>query len=170
MRNGKSIHRFSSSFFFENSQLSAVGQICRMYETLVDYFADGGNPHVWTDLNALESLDRYSFHKSDGRDNMDVLYSNVFKSVPQDITASSDWKVDVEPLVFLLCRWSVSTRRTGIHRGMVIACLLEKFQTHLWMQLQRNDDGPEIFPGYSTNQFLFQDTLMRYDPFNEIDY
>ena len=36
-----------------------------------------------------------------------------------------------EPIVNLLCEWAVSTQRTGEHRAIVVAKLLEKRQNEL---------------------------------------
>ena len=36
-----------------------------------------------------------------------------------------------EPVIQLLCEWAVSTKRTGEHRAIVVAKLLEKRQNEL---------------------------------------
>ncbi|OQV12637.1 Mediator of RNA polymerase II transcription subunit 12-like protein [Hypsibius exemplaris] len=116
--------------------------------------------HVTMCLQALEALDRHAFHRQDPPDNSDkydieALYSNVFKSVPRDLS-SETWRNDVEALIFFLCRWSTSTRRTGIHRGMLVACLLEKFQTELAKQL------PPLDAATTSSHYIFQELLMKY--------
>ncbi|XP_055337250.1 mediator of RNA polymerase II transcription subunit 12-like protein [Paramacrobiotus metropolitanus] len=125
---------------------------------------DSNMAHISSTLAALEALDRYPFHKSDGKDNMDALYNNVFGSILQSVsvTAGGQWKSEVEPLIFLLCRWSVGTQRSGIHRGLVVAFLLEKFQAHLIEQLQRNDDKQDVAVTAAVPAFLFQNCLMRF--------
>lgn len=116
-------------------------------------------------LQALEALDRQAFHRLEKVKNQDPadtsdkydkdsLCASVFRSAPRDLS-SETWRNDIEPLIFFLCRWSTSTRRTGVHRGMLVACLLEKFQAELSVQL------PALDPG-TTSHFIFQDLLMKY--------
>jgi mediator of RNA polymerase II transcription subunit 12 len=108
-------------------------------------------------LNVLDSLDRHCFDKVDSANSIETLYSKIFTSFNlmtntsntntginsansnANNSSTSDTTprnvVDVlaedEPIVRLLCEWAVTTKRTGEHRALVVAKLLEKRQTEL---------------------------------------
>ena len=46
-----------------------------------------------------------------------------------------------EPIVNLLCEWAVSTQRTGEHRAIVVAKLLEKRQNELSAEVSHLEGG-----------------------------
>ena len=126
--------------------------------------------HVAMCLQALEALDRHAFHRQDSPDidkfDIDLLYSNVFKSAPRDLSAET-WRNDVEALIFFLCRWSTSTRRTGIHRGMLVACLLERFQGELSKPASTGavleaTATAAAAASSSSPSYVLQDLLMKY--------
>ena len=92
-------------------------------------------------LQSLEALDRHSFERVDGSNSIDTLYSKIFqpvgnnsKSAASDVL-SADQVVQIakqdEPLVRLLCQWSVSDQRYGEHKAVAAALLLEKRQSDL---------------------------------------
>ena len=51
----------------------------------------------------------------------------------------------LEPLVFLLCDWAITTNRLGDHRPLIVAKLLEKHQTELWNAADE-DNVPSTAP------------------------
>ncbi|XP_076370100.1 mediator complex subunit kohtalo isoform X2 [Tachypleus tridentatus] len=81
-------------------------------------------------LNALDSLDRHSFDKVESGNSLDTLYSKVFpQSFSKERTSIGEVLLQDEPVIKLLCEWAVTTNRTGEHRAVVVAKLLEKRQT-----------------------------------------
>ena len=112
-------------------------------------------------MRTLETLDRYAFHKSDAKDNLDKLYTAIKELISQPDASCevslSTWRQEVEALVRLLCQWSVSTRRSGIHRGMVIGLILERLQGDVaphWKTSHTHHEGE--------HPYMFQQCLMRY--------
>jgi len=110
-------------------------------------------------LNVLDSLDRHCFDKVDSTNSIDTLYAKIFTSfngITNTVNSSNDKNfsnnnantsasepigrnlADVlaedEPIVRLLCEWAVTTKRTGEHRALVVAKLLEKRQTELTVE------------------------------------
>ncbi|CAH1994694.1 unnamed protein product [Acanthoscelides obtectus] len=69
-------------------------------------------------LAALDALDRHRFDKMDAANSLDTLYAKVFTG-PLDQDA---------PVVRLLCEWAVSPERTGEHRALAVAALLDRRQ------------------------------------------
>lgn len=111
-------------------------------------------------LNTLDTLDRFAFEKVDSNYSIDTLYAAIFKSdhpssssaqisltspppTSSSQTAYNNIKSDIssrnlketiaedEPVIKLLCEWAVTTKRTGEHRALVVAKLLEKRQNEL---------------------------------------
>lgn len=96
----------------------------------------------------LEALDQHNFDRVEANSSLDSLYHRVFSSVHckdngtsvrspllscrflNDYTFLQNMIGD-EPVVNLLCEWAVSTQRTGEHRAIVVAKLLEKRQNEL---------------------------------------
>ncbi|ELT92763.1 hypothetical protein CAPTEDRAFT_163894 [Capitella teleta] len=81
-------------------------------------------------LHVLEALDQHNFDRVEANSSLDSLYHRVFSSVHCKDNGSSNMIGD-EPVVNLLCEWAVSTQRTGEHRAIVVAKLLEKRQNEL---------------------------------------
>ncbi|GFV97760.1 mediator of RNA polymerase II transcription subunit 12-like protein [Trichonephila clavipes] len=87
-------------------------------------------------LNALDALDRHNFDRVDSGNSLDTLYVKVFP-VPANKEKGcnyNNWNeiiVQDEAIVRLLCEWSVTTKRCGQHRALVVAKLLEKRQADL---------------------------------------
>ena len=108
-------------------------------------------------LSVLDSLDRQCFDKLDSNNSIDTLYSKIFSPINSNIITNNnnsndknqkndntndptnestpqtpaDILAEDEPIVRLLCEWAVTTKRTGEHRALVVAKLLEKRQTEL---------------------------------------
>ncbi|XP_054168464.1 mediator of RNA polymerase II transcription subunit 12-like protein isoform X2 [Oppia nitens] len=108
-------------------------------------------------LTVLDSLDRHCFDKLDANNSMDTLFSKIFtpfnnsnatnapitgNSPTNNATTTSETTTrnvtevlaEDESIVKLLCEWAVTTKRTGEHRALVVAKLLEKRQTELMME------------------------------------
>ncbi|NWT84489.1 MD12L protein, partial [Lanius ludovicianus] len=80
-------------------------------------------------LHTLEVLDRHCFDRSDSSNSMETLYHKIFwanQSKDNQEVAPSD-----EAVVMLLCEWAVSCKRSGKHRAMAVARLLEKRQAEI---------------------------------------
>lgn len=92
-------------------------------------------------LTVLDSLDRQCFDKVEANNSLDTLYPKIFSSIGSNSTnaskedessqSMSDILAEDEPIVRLLCEWAVTTKRTGEHRALVVAKLLEKRQSEL---------------------------------------
>ncbi|NXL98144.1 MD12L protein, partial [Tyrannus savana] len=80
-------------------------------------------------LHTLEVLDRHCFDRSDSSNSMETLYHKIFwanQSKDNQEVAPND-----EAVVMLLCEWAVSCKRSGKHRAMAVAKLLEKRQAEI---------------------------------------
>uniref|UniRef100_A0A8C6J3C1 Uncharacterized protein n=1 Tax=Melopsittacus undulatus TaxID=13146 RepID=A0A8C6J3C1_MELUD len=80
-------------------------------------------------LNTLEVLDRHCFDRSDSSNSMETLYNKIFwanQNKDNQEVAPND-----EAVVTLLCEWAVSCKRSGKHRAMAVAKLLEKRQAEI---------------------------------------
>ncbi|XP_046392614.1 mediator of RNA polymerase II transcription subunit 12-like protein isoform X2 [Ischnura elegans] len=83
-------------------------------------------------LSALEALDRHCFDRVDATNSLDVLYSKIFSPLGNRDN-SGDYRPPAadEAVVRTLCEWAVSTRRSGEHRAIAVAALLERRQADL---------------------------------------
>lgn len=92
-------------------------------------------------LSVLDSLDRHMFDKVEAGISLDTLYSKIFPNPPnRDNPVESD-----APIVILLCQWAVCSQRTGEHRALAVARLLEQRQTEA---TSANDgDLPPVLEG-----------------------
>uniref|UniRef100_A0A8B9R9K9 Mediator complex subunit 12 n=1 Tax=Astyanax mexicanus TaxID=7994 RepID=A0A8B9R9K9_ASTMX len=81
-------------------------------------------------LHTLEVLDNHSFEKSDFSNSLDSLYNRIFGS-GQSKDGHEVTTPDDDAVVTLLCEWAVCCKRSGRHRAMVVAKLLEKRQTEI---------------------------------------
>uniref|UniRef100_A0A8C8EMH4 Mediator complex subunit Med12 domain-containing protein n=1 Tax=Oncorhynchus tshawytscha TaxID=74940 RepID=A0A8C8EMH4_ONCTS len=80
-------------------------------------------------LHTLEVLDNHSFEKSDFSNSLDSLYNRIFGSgMNKD---GHEMSPDDDAVVTLLCEWAVCCKRSGRHRAMVVAKLLEKRQAEI---------------------------------------
>jgi len=89
-------------------------------------------------LAALEALDSYSFDKVETSNSIETLYMKMFASTP--ICKESPVENDA-PIVLLLCQWAVGPHRTGDHRALVVARLLEHRQNLVTSAHDQQDGG-----------------------------
>uniref|UniRef100_A0A674A8B0 Mediator complex subunit 12 n=1 Tax=Salmo trutta TaxID=8032 RepID=A0A674A8B0_SALTR len=80
-------------------------------------------------LHTLEVLDNHSFEKSDFSNSLDSLYNRIFGSGQSK--DGHEMSPDDDAVVTLLCEWAVCCKRSGRHRAMVVAKLLEKRQAEI---------------------------------------
>uniref|UniRef100_A0A4W5MDG8 Mediator complex subunit 12 n=1 Tax=Hucho hucho TaxID=62062 RepID=A0A4W5MDG8_9TELE len=80
-------------------------------------------------LHTLEVLDNHSFEKSDFSNSLDSLYNRIFGSGQSK--DGHEMSPDDDAVVTLLCEWAVCSKRSGRHRAMVVAKLLEKKQAEI---------------------------------------
>jgi len=67
----------------------------------------------------------------------------------------------LEPLVFLLCDWAITTNRLGDHRPQIVARLLEKHQIELWNAADGEmEEGDTSVDKEEDN--LFHNMLLKY--------
>lgn len=91
-------------------------------------------------LAVLDALDRHSFDKVEAGSSLETLYSKIFPQPPnKDNPVESD-----APVVILLCQWAVCSQRTGEHRALAVARLLEQRQTET---TSSNDGEPPVLEG-----------------------
>ncbi|XP_054985697.1 mediator of RNA polymerase II transcription subunit 12-like protein isoform X1 [Sorex araneus] len=80
-------------------------------------------------LHTLDVLDRHCFDRTDSSNSMETLYHKIFwanQNKDNQEVAPND-----EAVVTLLCEWAVSCKRSGKHRAMAVARLLEKRQAEI---------------------------------------
>uniref|UniRef100_A0A673C4E1 Mediator complex subunit 12 n=1 Tax=Sphaeramia orbicularis TaxID=375764 RepID=A0A673C4E1_9TELE len=80
-------------------------------------------------LHTLEVLDNHSFEKSDFSNSLDSLYNRIFGSGQSK--DGHEVRLNDDAVVTLLCEWAVCCKRSGRHRAMVVAKLLEKRQAEI---------------------------------------
>ncbi|XP_072852174.2 mediator of RNA polymerase II transcription subunit 12-like protein isoform X3 [Pogona vitticeps] len=80
-------------------------------------------------LHTLEVLDRHCFDRSDSSNSMESLYHKIFW--PNQNKDNQEVAPNDEAVVMLLCEWAVSSKRSGKHRAMAVAKLLEKRQAEI---------------------------------------
>lgn len=106
-------------------------------------------------LAALDALDRHRFDKMDSTNSLDTLYAKIF-------SGSNDQE---NAVVKLLCEWAVSPERTGEHRALAVAALLDRRQS------DTNSSGDqETTPGDDKDSSssvpggppMFQSLLMKF--------
>ncbi|KAM4821379.1 mediator of RNA polymerase II transcription subunit 12-like protein [Thomomys bottae] len=117
-------------------------------------------------LHTLEVLDRHCFDRTDSSNSMETLYHKIFwanqnkdnqEVVPND-----------EAVVTLLCEWAVSCKRSGKHRAMAVAKLLEKRQAEIEAERcgesEVLDEKESISSASLTGSSLpvFQSVLLRF--------
>ncbi|KAF7269352.1 mediator complex subunit kohtalo isoform X2 [Rhynchophorus ferrugineus] len=106
-------------------------------------------------LSALDALDRHRFDKMDLTNSLDTLYIKVF-------SGSGDQE---NAIVKLLCEWAVSPERTGEHRALAVAALLDRRQSDVnpsdGQETTQNDDkdSNSSMPGGPP---MFQSLLMKF--------
>ncbi|NXB33034.1 MD12L protein, partial [Eulacestoma nigropectus] len=117
-------------------------------------------------LHTLEVLDRHCFDRSDSSNSMETLYHKIFwanQSKDNQEVAPND-----EAVVMLLCEWAVSCKRSGKHRAMAVARLLEKRQAEIEAEKCREsevlDEKESLSSASLTGSSLpvFQNVLLRF--------
>lgn len=100
-------------------------------------------------LEILDILDRHSFDRIEANNTLDVLYSRIFTPIPQvqPDEVDSEFIQSIvsqdEPKIKILCEWAVTSKRSGEHRSMVVAKLLEKRQNELIQDRDMEVDEPQ---------------------------
>ena len=121
-------------------------------------------------LNVLDSLDRQCFDKVDTNNSLDTLYLKIFPPYSSNsVTTNKDSEkqsqspsvvlAEDEPIVRLLCEWAVTTKRTGEHRALVVAKLLEKRQSELTADKDIEMSEESDSTAKRTQTFRFQTIL-----------
>nr|XP_032662116.1 mediator of RNA polymerase II transcription subunit 12-like protein isoform X1 [Chelonoidis abingdonii] len=117
-------------------------------------------------LHTLEVLDRHCFDRSDSSNSMETLYHKIFwanQNKDNQEVAPND-----EAVVTLLCEWAVSCKRSGKHRAMAVAKLLEKRQAEIEAERCGEsdvlDEKESISSASLTGSSLpvFQNVLLRF--------
>uniref|UniRef100_A0A674A6P0 Mediator complex subunit 12 n=1 Tax=Salmo trutta TaxID=8032 RepID=A0A674A6P0_SALTR len=131
-------------------------------------------------LHTLEVLDNHSFEKSDFSNSLDSLYNRIFGSGQSK--DGHEMSPDDDAVVTLLCEWAVCCKRSGRHRAMVVAKLLEKRQAEIEAERcgesEVVDEKGSVSSGSLSAATLpvFQDVLLQFldtqapmltDPSNE---
>ncbi|KAM5165397.1 mediator of RNA polymerase II transcription subunit 12-like protein [Mantella aurantiaca] len=117
-------------------------------------------------LHTLEVLDRHCFDRLDSSNSLETLYHKIFYT--NQNKDSQEVPPSDEAVVTLLCEWAVSSKRSGKHRAMVVAKLLEKRQleieTDRCSESEVLDEKESIssasLPGSSLP--IFQNVLLRF--------
>lgn len=117
-------------------------------------------------LHTLEVLDRHCFDRLDSSNSLETLYHKIFctnqNKDSQEVPPSD------EAVVTLLCEWAVSSKRSGKHRAMVVAKLLEKRQLEIEAERcsesevldEKESISSASLPGSSLP--VFQNVLLRF--------
>ncbi|XP_077344283.1 mediator of RNA polymerase II transcription subunit 12-like protein isoform X3 [Lithobates pipiens] len=117
-------------------------------------------------LHTLEVLDRHCFDRLDSSNSLETLYLKIFctnqNKDSQEVPPSD------EAVVTLLCEWAVSSKRSGKHRAMVVAKLLEKRQLEIEAERcsesevldEKESISSASLPGSSLP--VFQNVLLRF--------
>lgn len=105
-------------------------------------------------LAALDALDRHRFDRMDATNSLDTLYNKVFSSGNDQESA----------VVKLLCEWAVSPERTGEHRALAVAALLDRRQSDISSSTDQDTiiddrDSSSSMPGGPP---MFQSLLMKF--------
>ncbi|VDM17097.1 unnamed protein product [Hydatigera taeniaeformis] len=76
-------------------------------------------------VRVLDELDSHDFNQSMETHPIDSLFKKLFHSEHLESSQA------VTALVTFLCKWAVSPSRTGIHRSIILACLLDYLYSKL---------------------------------------
>ncbi|CAL4069283.1 unnamed protein product, partial [Meganyctiphanes norvegica] len=132
-------------------------------------------------LGALDALDRHCFDRVDSANSLDTLYTKIFKETKDSSgedekdksgcngstnnSNNNGMSSNEEAVVRTLCEWAVSVQRSGEHRALVVARLLEKRQNDLAaVESELPDDKDSV----SSTQMLaftgcvFQNLLLKF--------
>ncbi|XP_063298596.1 mediator of RNA polymerase II transcription subunit 12-like protein [Pelobates fuscus] len=117
-------------------------------------------------LHTLDVLDRHCFDRSDSSNSLETLYHKIF--CPNQNKDSQEVPTSDEAVVTLLCEWAVSCKRSGKHRAMVVAKLLEKRQMEIEAERcgesEVSDEKESISSASLAGSSLpiFQNVLLRF--------
>ncbi|KAM8953143.1 mediator of RNA polymerase II transcription subunit 12-like protein [Pelodytes ibericus] len=117
-------------------------------------------------LHTLEVLDRHCFDRSDSSNSLETLYHKIF--CPNQNKDSQEVPTNDEAVVMLLCEWAVSCKRSGKHRAMVVAKLLEKRQIEIEVERCSESEALDEKESISSASFagcslpIFQNVLLRF--------
>ncbi|ELW68002.1 Mediator of RNA polymerase II transcription subunit 12 [Tupaia chinensis] len=117
-------------------------------------------------LHTLEVLDSHSFERSDFSNSLDSLCNRIFGLGPSK--DGHEISSDDDAVVSLLCEWAVSCKRSGRHRAMVVAKLLEKRQAEIEAERcgesEAADEKGSIASGSlsAPSAPIFQDVLLQF--------
>uniref|UniRef100_A0A8C2XHS8 Mediator complex subunit Med12 domain-containing protein n=1 Tax=Cyclopterus lumpus TaxID=8103 RepID=A0A8C2XHS8_CYCLU len=117
-------------------------------------------------LHTLEVLDNHSFEKSDFNNSLDSLYNRIFGSGQSK--DGHEMSPDDDAVVTLLCEWAVCCKRSGRHRAMVVAKLLEKRQAEIEAERCGESEVVDEKGSVSSGSLsaatlpLFQDVLLQF--------
>uniref|UniRef100_A0A803SRV1 Mediator complex subunit Med12 domain-containing protein n=1 Tax=Anolis carolinensis TaxID=28377 RepID=A0A803SRV1_ANOCA len=117
-------------------------------------------------LHTLEVLDRHCFDRSDSSNSMESLYHKIFW--PNQNKDNQEVAPNDEAVVTLLCEWAVSSKRSGKHRAMAVAKLLEKRQAEIeaerCSEIEVLDEKESISSASLAGSSLpiFQNVLLRF--------
>ncbi|NXI37635.1 MD12L protein, partial [Galbula dea] len=117
-------------------------------------------------LYTLEVLDRHCFDRSDSSNSMETLYHKIFWA--NQNKDNQEGAPNDEAVVTLLCEWAVSCKRSGKHRAMAVAKLLEKRQAEIEAERcgesevldEKESMSSASLPGSSLP--VFQNVLLRF--------
>ncbi|KAF3838659.1 hypothetical protein F7725_010427 [Dissostichus mawsoni] len=125
-------------------------------------------------LHTLEVLDNHSFEKSDFNNSLDSLYNQIFGSGQSK--EGHEMSPDDDAVVTLLCEWAVCCKRSGRHRAMVVAKLLEKRQAEIEAEFLDTQAPTLTEPGNESERVEFSNLvllfceLIRHDVFSHNIY
>ncbi|XP_045440042.1 mediator of RNA polymerase II transcription subunit 12-like protein isoform X2 [Pipistrellus kuhlii] len=117
-------------------------------------------------LHTLEVLDRHCFDRTDSSNSLETLYHKIFwahQNKDNQEVAPND-----EAVVTLLCEWAVSCKRSGKHRAMAVAKLLEKRQAEIEAERCGESEVLDEKESISSASFagsslpVFQNVLLRF--------
>ncbi|KAM4693939.1 mediator of RNA polymerase II transcription subunit 12-like protein isoform 2-T2 [Discoglossus pictus] len=117
-------------------------------------------------LHTLEVLDRHCFDRSDSSNSLETLYHKIF--YPNQNKDSQEVPPNDEAVVTLLCEWAVSCKRSGKHRAMVVAKLLEKRQMEIEAERCSESEALDEKESISSASLagsslpIFQSVLLRF--------
>jgi mediator of RNA polymerase II transcription subunit 12 len=89
-------------------------------------------------LKCLDELDRHAFDRLDSSNSLDTLYLKIYGDLPFNDEVCND-----KQIVRLLCEWAVTTKRSGEHRALAVAKLLERRQTDITAEKEGQDQADD---------------------------
>lgn len=106
-------------------------------------------------LKCLDELDRHAFDRLDSGNSYDTLYMKIYGDVSVNDEVCND-----KQIVRLLCEWSVTTKRSGEHRALAVAKLLERRQSEILAEKECQESAEEHrVNGNTTEKNLADDAM-----------